>query len=152
MNWLKFSIVVVMVATAAHAKPPASTPLETRSMGTGWPFISLMQHDCDEAEKQAKQIGFICQYVKGNKHLYLYMGKFFEDGSDQAKEVTHRINRVLANFFLAGGREVLFVDMSGPDHKASRLRNCHLRSQSPTCTAWYEPSPLVWKHYGFDRS
>ena len=149
MQWLKCLIAFLAIAVAAQAEPPASTPIETLSMGNGWPFNSLMQHECDESHEQAKQIGFVCQFVKGNKHLYIYMGKFFDDDPDRMKEANYRIHRVIAQFLLAGGQEVLFIDISGPDQKATRLRNCHLRRQSPTCTKWYEPSPLVWKHYGF---
>lgn len=149
-TWSALAVVllIVAVATADALAEPVNVPIESCSMGRGWPFNSLMQRECDKSREQAKQIGFVCQFVKGNKYLYFYMGKFFDDDSDEQKETNHRIDQAIAMFALAGGRDILFVDISGPDQKASRMRHCRLDKKWPTCTVWHDPGPTLWKHYG----
>lgn len=148
MRPLVLAVSLLALVAADALAEQTNVRIETRSMGRGWPFNSLMQRECDKSREQAKQIGFVCQFVKGNKHLYFYMGKFFDDGTDEQKETNHRIDQAIAMFALAGGRDVLFVDISGPDQKATRMRHCHLDKKWPTCTVWHDPGPTLWKHYG----
>ena len=167
MNWLLFLIAFVLIApsTIVTGSRPASGSVLDRtgepalprsdgasttlgplqSMNGGWPFSNLMGYDCDRSLALKDEQRFACELR--SQILFIYVYDRFESDKRRQTDVLYQINTIIARYVLAGGTQVLFVDMTnGP---AEQIRSCRYeRRGRSTCTVWTVLTDFYVKHYG----
>ena len=124
----------------------ASITLGTpRAMNGGWPFSNLLGYECDRSIKLRDERRFACE-LRSN-YLFIYVYDRLESDKVKQTEALYHINTVIAQYVLAGGTRVLFVDMTnGP---AEQVRSCRYERQGrSTCTVWFILTDFFVKQYG----
>ncbi|MYA28820.1 MAG: hypothetical protein F4090_05000 [Nitrospira sp. SB0672_bin_25] len=116
-----------------------------RSMNGGWPFSNLLGYECDRSIELRGDRRFACELRKN--YLFIYVYDRLESDKAKQTEALYHINTVIAQYVLAGGTRVLFVDMTnGP---AEQIRSCRYeRKGRSACTVWTVLTDFYVKLYG----
>ena len=162
MNWLLLLIVTTAITTGSglvygsvldrtgepylpYDDGASITLGAPRAMNGGWPFSNLLGYACDQSIEVKDERRFACE-LRSN-YLFIYVYDRLESDKAKQTETLYHINTVIAQYVLAGGTRVIFVDMTnGP---AEQVRSCRYERQGrSTCTVWFILTDFFVKQYG----
>lgn len=113
--WKAFCVMVVVLSglpALAQTTNQTPTSIGTTLMYKGWPFLDLVNYECQQSLKTGREIGFACELVNQGKELQVFIGDFFLNDEVKAKKSKYDRLDVVAKYILAGGTDVVFVDVT----------------------------------------